>query len=384
MNPQTVKQPSDSDKIYFQNLDLVRLFAAMMVVILHGWDAYKGWMGVPSFMLLPDGNMSFLGHIMSRIIDDFGYGVDIFFLISGFLITYLLLKEKNTHERINIRSFYVRRILRIWPLYYLMVIIAPLLVNYMEADAPNYLPYIFMYGNFDVIQTGIWPYPFGHFWSVCIEEQFYLFWPLFIAFIPTKRIPVFLGLVIMFSIGYRIFLMKTQWAYLPIFLNTFSRIDVLAIGGLLAWFHFKKPISFHLPMIFKLALVGLFFYLFFEDSVYSIDNIPEVLVKKYIYLGIVILLVGSLLFGENNWYIFRKKTFLNYLGKISFGIYIYHNIIVSIILKKFLIPTDNKSSIVFWAVYLSSTILLSIISYECYEKWFLKLKKRYQVIRTAD
>lgn len=137
-------------------------------------------------------------------------------------------------------------------------------------------------------------------------------------------------------------------------------------------------------MIFKLALVGLFFYLFFEDSVYSIDNIPEVLVKKYIYLGIVILLVGSLLFGENNWYIFRKKTFLNYLGKISFGIYIYHNIIVSIILKKFLIPTDNKSSIVFWAVYLSSTILLSIISYECYEKWFLKLKKRYQVIRTAD
>lgn len=374
--------PNSSSPIYFRNLDLVRVLAAVMVMIVHGWEGYKGWIGNPGFTTDDAGQLTFLGHTLNRIIQDFVFGVDVFFLISGFLITYLLLAEKEKAGKIHIKNFYLRRVLRIWPLYYLLIIISPILIKLSHTDFPNYLPYIFMYGNFDVIQTGIWSYPFSHLWSVCIEEQFYLIWPLIIAFVPTKKLPsVFLG-VIALSIGFRIYEMKTDWNFLQIFLNTLSRVDILAVGALMAWFHFHRPFKVRIPLLYKWLLTIFLFYLMFDDFIYSMDNVVEVLIKKYVYVGIVMLLVGDLLFGEHTFYFFRQKTFLNYLGKISYGIYIYHNILPGLILGSML-KLGWTSSLLYLLVYTGLTLGLSILSFEFYEKWFLKKKSTLQIIRTG-
>lgn len=107
---------------YIPHLDVLRLLAAMMIIMLHAYEAWVGWYGQVG--LLSNGNfktLSSYGSWVDQFIRNFGHGVDVFFLISGFLITYLLLAEKKAHETISIGKFLIRRTLRIWPLYFLII-----------------------------------------------------------------------------------------------------------------------------------------------------------------------------------------------------------------------------------------------------------------------
>ena len=143
------------EKIHFYNLDIIRLLAALTVVVAHAYEAWKGWFGQPLWLQgsTPQ-EPNHIGKLISTFINNFNLGVDAFFLISGFLITFLLLTEKQTNDKINIGKFYLRRALRILPLYYLSILIAPLLLYITKNPTqPNYLANIFFLNNFNAIST---------------------------------------------------------------------------------------------------------------------------------------------------------------------------------------------------------------------------------------
>src|ERR1044071_1597371 len=160
-----------SQRIYFKNLDILRFLAAYMVVLLHsffGWDSHFGktkWlsgMGQETVTLV------------KRIFENFTMGVDIFFLISGFLLTYLLLAEYQKNGKVDVMKFYIRRAFRIWPLYFLMLLIGPLLTYFFGEQAPGYAYQFFFLGNFDLMYNGTKSIATDHLWSICIEEHYYV------------------------------------------------------------------------------------------------------------------------------------------------------------------------------------------------------------------
>ena len=381
-----MEKEAQDTKVYFQNLDVLRFVAAFMIVITHWYGAMKGWFGLPKFM---QGDFPFESNkvwsYFERAIDNFGYGVDIFFLISGFLITYLLLKEKEKYGRISLKDFYIRRTLRIWPLYYFLVAIGPFLVSWIQSSPkPNYLAQIFFVGNFDQIRTGQWIYPFSHFWSIHVEEHFYLIWPFLVAFIPNKRLPFIFSFVIFFSIVFRLFLfLNRDYNFYDFYLNTLSRLDVLAIGALFAYRHHQKPWVVNIPGPIRILIYALLIMLFCTDTFYIYLSVADVTFKKYFCLALATMGIGSFLFGTNNKLAPKKKNIFHYFGKVSYGMYMYNNILVNIVILKIMYPMNSSSPYLFTLIYFSLCLLVPVISYEIMEKPFLKLKKRFEIIKTS-
>jgi peptidoglycan/LPS O-acetylase OafA/YrhL len=374
------------EKIHFYNLDIIRLLAAISVVVAHAFEGWKGYYGYPTWLQgssLTEPNEG--GTIISRFINNLNLGVDTFFLISGFLITYLLLTEKQEHSRINIGKFYIRRALRIFPLYYLSILIAPILIFLLKREHPDYLPNIFFLNNFWALKTETWDFPFAHLWSICIEEHFYLFWPWLIAFIPTKRLPTLFTLLILFSIAYRGYAyMVYPKAYYHLYLHTFSRIDVMVIGAFLAYIHFTKPIKLNIALPIRLSVYLLFIFLLFMEPNNNWELLFQAMVKKYFYIGVIAFELMNYLFNENALFNFKKKNFLHYLGKTSYGIYMFGNMLIPFILaiENKLVKTPLHNIFTFLALNVIITCIISIGSYELFEKFFLSFKKRFELVKT--
>src|SRR5687768_15548117 len=108
-----------TQRIYFKNLDIIRFVAAYMVVVFHAFYGWKENYGFPQWMTWADGSLTILGKLVNNAVHNLSFGVEIFFLLSGFLITYLLLQEKQRTGNVDTVKFYVRRAFRIWPLYFL-------------------------------------------------------------------------------------------------------------------------------------------------------------------------------------------------------------------------------------------------------------------------
>jgi peptidoglycan/LPS O-acetylase OafA/YrhL len=357
---------------YFANIDSIRFIAAIGVVFAHGFGPLKVYFLHEHWFL----KQSYFPYI-DRFFNNLGIGVEIFFFISGFLITYLLLKEKQRFGKISIWKFIIRRTLRIWPLYFLLVLIGPFLVNWLEFQHPNYLPVIFFYSNYDIIHVREWQYPFAHYWSLAIEEQFYFIWPFILqvfGFVSLKTVMIFLIFISLFSRGYLFYYSDAKW--LDLYLNTLCRMDTIIIGALLAYSYFKTSFSIILPKSLRFLLIigsisSLFFYSYVEWL-----TIWEAVFLKYIYLLVFGVLIMHYICNEP---VKQGRLFklLSYLGKISFGIYIFHNIFLQIALHKIILNNEINSALAYIAIYLGGIIIIAVVSYEFYEKPFLRLKKRF-------
>lgn len=283
-----MQKEKKSTHIYFEHLDVVRFVAAFMIVILHAYEAWLGWYGEVGIL---SGNtykeLSFWGRYIDQIIKNMGLGVDVFFLLSGFLITYILLEEKKRFGDISIGKFMIRRTLRIWPLYFLLIGITPFLVKWVDMPHPNYLANALFLGNFDVIKTQLWIFPFAHFWSICVEEHFYIVWPFVIAFTPRKHLlKVFTGFI-MLSIGFRVYTAVTvAFPWFIFYTHTLSKIDVLVIGAVGAYFYSQKPFEFNLPRYLRYALWATLVLVLMLDPVVAWDTALSAGFKKFLYTGI--------------------------------------------------------------------------------------------------
>jgi len=328
---------------------------------------------------------SFLARIAAESLVVGGNGVDLFFALSAYLITELLLRERRTYNTIDVQSFYIRRALRIWPLYYgallLMLICSGLLPEL--ADLRSHLLWYFLFaGNF---ARGLWGAPelLAPLWSVSVEEQFYFLWPLAIRRLSRRWIVLLAIALWAIGIIFRVFMQGTpdsEFAF-----NTFARLDPIAAGILLAAFlngrvDIKCGVT---PAIFAIAGV-IFCGLGFLAVISSMWELPRMLylpafAESMVALASLAFLVAAIGSGSGG---FLSARPLVYLGRISYGLYVFHAAVIMIGRAMFGFP----EGILRWclmATELAATVAIAAASYRWWEEPFLRLKRRFQRVSSG-
>jgi peptidoglycan/LPS O-acetylase OafA/YrhL len=358
------------EKLYLPGLNGIRAIAASIVVVFHV-DQFAYLFGLKPLGFGSNGLAS--------------YAVDMFFALSGFLITYLLLKEKEKINDIQLSKFYIRRILRIWPLYYIAVACTLLFLSIGVISTNTNIPlsfslYIMLIPNvayafgFDIIS--IFP-----LWSVGVEEQFYAFWPVLIKF--SKNIFRNILIVIFGYFGVKL-VCKFFFPEALSFISFWS-FDSLGLGALFAYLvftnHSLTKIIFH-PIVQVLAWLFLFISIIYSPvSIFTFTNSTT---HAFVY-SILIANVSA----NPKTLITLEYRIMNFLGKISYGLYVYNMIIICLLsyfLKDFVssISSPFLSYAFLYATGIGLTIIISYFSYYWIEIKFLKLKSRYSNIESTN
>jgi peptidoglycan/LPS O-acetylase OafA/YrhL len=367
-------------KLYFPNLNGLRFIAAFFVMINHTEQ-------LKVFFKIGSGVVSDFAKNIGKL------GVMLFFVLSGFLITYLLLSEERLTGVINTKKFYFRRFLRILPLYFFVVVFVFFVIqNFSFWDIPgitdpidaNFVTIIFLHiflvPNMATAIYGFIPY-IAQAWSIGTEEQSYLIWPLLLKKFKANRMLLMVGIII-FHFLIRVLLINKFNLPIPhkeIF-NKFwvhFNIDAIAIGSIFAILLLNKS------KILKFILNTKFFYAIVLLTVVLLllaIRIPYFHYQFYSFLfGIVILnlAVNKKLKNVLEWKVF------NYLGKISYGIYMYHFIVLIPVLV-FVSNLNLNNNIIIYFLILSITIAISSISYHYFENYFLKKKSKFSIIKSGE
>lgn len=353
------------------NLDPLRFLLALLVVLYHIPTLSKN-IGLPYIE-----NYAFLQKGTEAVL--------VFFTLSGFLIIRSLFIEKEQRGTIALREFYMRRILRIYPVYYLVLIIGFTIYHIVF---PLFgIPYDAQYNIAEGLLLCIFFLPnvfhIAHdpggiltiLWSIGIEEQFYLFIAPLILWIPKKRILTFLGL---FSIG---FYLIYFYSPITIFRNYYSLFFYFSFGGLLAILNYLKKdrmLLFNKPLqiVLSLTVCCYFFTNFFKET-FS-EGVFHLI--SMLLFGLFILNIS---YNPKPLFVIKNAT-LNYLGKISYGIYMYHMIVVYAVLfalgsfKATLLTYPTLSVVVINLLVIAGTLLISHLSYKYIEMPFLKLKAYFR------
>lgn len=365
----------NNKSLYLKNLNALRAFAAYMVVI-HHIEQFKTHFDLPN--LWHNNTIRELG----------GNAVSIFFVLSGFLISYLLLKEKEKTGTISLRKFYIRRILRIWPLFFILLTIG-LIANYFWGDfqlvLDNLLYFIFFIPNILVAQAIVIPF-IAHLWSIGVEEQFYLFWPLIALKTNRKKFLVAMLIIILAFLISRNLIFHYQGKSFYLKLLNYTRFDLMAMGGIGAiiltstndiFVKIKNLINSKTSQI--IIILGFIFCLL------SMSNIYKIYFLENIFFGSNVTLLLLVLVSEKSILNLEFKLSKT-LGDISYGIYMYHAIAIFITLKIITQFSFTQNALIINLILYPVSILLSSIiayfSYEYIEKGFLKLKEKFVVINS--
>lgn len=382
-----------NNRVYFPNLNSMRFLAAV-VVIIHHVEMAKYWFDLPNIY-----TNTFVGGVFGKL------AIISFFVLSGFLITYLLLEEHRRSGTISIKDFYKRRILRIWPVYYLVVILSLFVfpaISFLdipglsEEMSDGFALKSMLYLTF-LPNVGYTIYEHiayaSQTWSVGVEEQFYLLWPLLMLWAINKKkvVPMLLGVITVY-LGIK---SVVVWNYATdmssvanekiwLFWDHFS-IDCMAIGGIGAYLLFYNKQRVLRILFNKYLQIGL--YVTLAGITVKGVTLPWFTNELYAIIFLVVILnlaanKKSVLNLEYKW--------MNYLGKTTYGMYMYHNLVLIVVLKVILMYNlmDTNSwagGITYHAISLGITILLSILSYEYFEKPFLGIKqKKYAKVQSGD
>jgi len=366
---------SDKIKLYFKNLNGLRFIAALMVLICH-IELFKKYFHLNNFRE----NTRFLGFL----------GVDLFFVLSGFLITFLLIKEKEFFGKINFKNFYLRRILRIWPLYYLIVLLSLFVL-------PNFNVF-FINGDFFRFESKIEtvkiillfililpnvlylikPVTFSaQTWSIGVEEQFYLIWPLFVQKFKNFKI-LFILIILVYWIVY--WLLKCNLFdninYIELIRSfyTLFKMDVLSVGALGAVLYNEKNkicVFINSNYVFIISIIILcLMYLILPN---------EIKFLRIFYAFLFLILILNLISNQHLKNLFENKIF-NHLGKISYGIYMYHQILIVLVINIVLKCFKNiglLENIIIYSFSIILTLLFSHFSYVYFETPLLNFKNKF-------
>lgn len=374
-------------RYYVPQLDGLRFFAFLLVFIHHFLSVHSVFGAYP-----------LIGPFLAKI-QEYGWaGVDLFLVLSAFLITNLLLLEYRRSSSISLKDFYIRRSLRIWPLYYLMIIVgffaSPMMSgkydspSHQQMMADHFLPYLAFLGNFS---AGIHNYAesrfLTHLWTISLEEQFYLVWPILLVTLVGRRrvlVGVLSGLLLM-SVGLRFHLLHGQVGHPFIWTNLFTRLDPLVLGTLLALYREQRPASGegdNIRYVAGLLLIAL------PTLVPNIESHSIHIVWQYlsIALGFCLLLDASLAGTITLPHLVLTNRPIVWLGKLCYGLYVYHLLGINFakkIQKQLPLPVDSVASwLVTFSLGLLFTIIIAQISYALYEKKFLLLKKKFTIIQS--
>lgn len=373
----------NNDRVHFMNLDFLRFLAAYMIVILHSFTAWQANYGNPTWMEAKDGNLSFFGLLLNRGVNNLGFGVDIFFLISGFLITYLLLAERERTGGVDVFKFYVRRAFRIWPLYFLLLLGAPLMAFFFNEKMPEFAYHFAFLGNFETIKNHTINPITTHLWSICVEEHFYLICPVILAFIPTKKLPQAFLIIIFASILFRYNIYDHPNSSSHLYLNTLSRIDTLALGCLFGYLVYFKKLQFNDPLPVRLIVYSIFLLMLFTENFKSVHSPFDAALKKYLFLMPAAYWLGNFIFNAGAVMVPRKENFFHLLGKASYGLYMFNPVLISVMLKYFH-KYDFQNFIVYTVLVNGILLGITLLSYHYFEMPFLRLKEKFSVIPSGS
>jgi peptidoglycan/LPS O-acetylase OafA/YrhL len=350
------------EQIYLPGLNGIRMIAALTVVISHTL------LGINQFGIKQNQGLTFAG-----------YGVTMFFTLSGFLITYLLVKEKKAFNTISIKSFYIRRILRIWPLYYLYLVIAIIGVAFFhfEGKLDNTIwYYIFLMPNVPFVLTLSIPL-IAHYWSLGVEEQFYLFWPWLIKkFAPINAVLLFL---IIFTTVKFLLRIGASGSFLYIFICV-TRFDCMAIGALFAILLDKGKVRFLKIAFNKLTqLCGILIILLAAANKLILPDF----INQFVFSIASAILIINVSFNKKSLVNLEYKI-CNFIGRISYGIYVYHPFMIYLLVlalkRANLSGNDYFDTLIIISLVILLTIFVSWLSYEFFEKKFLVLKTKFAQI----
>ena len=384
-----------NSKVFFPGLNGLRFIAAFAVVI-HHLEQIKLFFGLPSvFYAFP------VIKIMGEL------GVTLFFTLSGFLITYLLLVEKEIFKTIAVKDFYIRRVLRIWPLYYAVVIAGLFILPHIHFfDIPTYTAgynykfgvkaalYFLLLPNVVSNLYAYMPY-LAQTWSIGIEEQFYYIWPWIMKF--TKRY-----LLVLFSIVFGLIIVTSALSLFANHADDISqssnavkaitlaykffrmlRISCMAIGGLAAYwvYTFNVPV---LKFVFS-RYTQIINYVILLVLIFSGIEFPLASHEIYsILFAIVILNVSS----NHESFLKLESKAVNYLGKISYSIYMWHGIaiIIGLYIARFFKPELNTlaSNAIYYFATFAFTLAMAAASYTYFETPFLKYKHLFAKVNSGN
>jgi peptidoglycan/LPS O-acetylase OafA/YrhL len=366
---------------YRPELDVVRFFAFLAVFVYH--TLYFGTGSTPNTHIPP-----WFAATQASIARAGAYGVDLFFVLSAYLITALLIREKAQRGRLDIKAFYLRRILRIWPLYYLFVGSCALLPALSPGGFPaHYLvPFLLLVGNWSAVVFGP---PFTAalpLWSVSVEEQFYLSWPPLVAKLSARGLALAAALMIVIANLARIGVLQlhelhwidrpswTEWASWTVWANTLTRLDPIAAGILLAvWLRGSAP---DLGTSRRLMLVGggvLCLAAIGHWATTWGEGLPWV--GTLVSYPLVAIAATAIVLGCLGMRV--RLPALQYLGKISYGMYVYHLMCVWAADHALRELSGVLHSVLREILALSMTIGVAAASYVSIEKRFLELKRRF-------
>ncbi len=395
--PMQTQQP----RIFFPGLNILRFYAAVAVIYDHIVERsnYPGLSHYPN-LLQP----------ISYLLPSSGNAVTLFFVISGFLITYLLLAERERTGTIAVGKFYIRRILRIWPLYYLIVFFAFFVMPTVfgpnnvvattgfvfNASDPDFwakfLFFFFLLPNipFAYLPTAL---PAAHLWSIGVEEQFYLIWPWLVRRFKRRLGWVIYGIILFklvaeFILAAVVLLPGDHHDRLLASTYLFARdwrLEAMAAGAYGAYILFLNKewllrIIFHPVVKYGSAAIFIWHVLF-----YSTLRPAEHFLLTVLYT-IVLMNIAA-----NPKPLFRlENRVTGFLGNISYGLYVYHVFVLLAILHVFqdigysAAANPLVFNIVLYTLTLSLSILVAGLSYRFFETPFLRLKSRFAIVRSGS
>jgi peptidoglycan/LPS O-acetylase OafA/YrhL len=303
-------------------------------------------------------------------------------VLSGFLITGILLGYREELHRYRI--FYTRRVLRIFPIYYLVVLfvffVTPIFTDFflpLEQLRLYFLTYTY---NFWVVSTDTWAKvgALDHFWSLCIEEQFYLVWPFIVFNLANRDLKKFCVFVFLISLFVKISIAAQANDWFVIYVFPLGRLEGFASGAFVAVLHqegFVKRNRHALLVALLLSAVvlalGIILNGFYMRDRAVVAGIPAI--ASLFFASLIYLLVAD---GDTLMKKVMRSRVLTFFGRYSYGLYIYHYIIWYVLISYF--PLTRKAVSTSLLVMVVS-LPISILSYHLYEKMFLKLKYRKAV-----
>ncbi|PWJ60124.1 peptidoglycan/LPS O-acetylase OafA/YrhL [Dyadobacter jejuensis] len=365
-------------KHYFPNLNGIRCIASLMVLFHHIEQAKHG-VHQPNIY-----DWAIIQHL-GRL------GVGLFFVLSGFLITYLLLSEKNRFGDLDTGKFYLRRVFRIWPIYFLIVLLSLFVFPHLSLfDYPGIAEVLdrhtteritllmLVLPNYAFVLYEL-PYWCAQAWSIGVEEQFYYLWPWLIKYPKRKTI-----IILLFVAASLLFLwigiqlldvpIEEKWKIVATFFGQF-RIQIMALGGGCAWLFYKQKF-YILNVLFRkdlqVVVYSILLILFFSGI-----HFPAFLEVYSVFFGYFILNVSC----NPNSIINLENSVMSFLGKISYGLYLYHVVVVILVINimRIYLPavTGPAYHIVLYFVATLGSVVVSTISYNYFEKPLLAFKDKH-------
>ena len=313
------------------------------------------------------------------------FGVDLFFVLSGFLITGILLDAKGSEH--YFRNFYARRALRICPLYYVILFLAfvvtPLLAPSTKPEAGVWPAFVFYVQNIALLHRDTYPFGLGATWSLAVEEQFYLTWPLLVFLLKRRALALVSVSFVFVSLSLRLagYYHDAPSGFIHQF--TLSRLDAIALGSLAAlWLRSPScTLDRWRTRAYQFLARGLAGVILARILMHRNSSIVG-----YTFLGMTFagLLGVSLVSDARSSLLGRSLSagWLRYIGKTSYGIYLLHyplflvweRLIAS---ENFLLSNPLARNLVAFAGQMFLTILAASISWRFFEKPILQLKKQF-------